>query len=1238
MQAILANAETLRSFQEALSTAKSIIGSDDRAIALSEIAKAQASSGMTKEATATFQEAISTAKSIEDSNDRAKALIEIAKAQASSGMTKEATATFQEAISTAKSIEDSDERAKALIEIAKAQASSGMTKEATATFQEAISTAKSIEDSNDRAKALREIAKAQASSGMTKEALSTAKSIENDYDRAAALREIAKAQAQAGMIKEASSTFQEAISTAKSIEDDYNRASVLTGIAKAQAQSGMTKDASSTFQEALSTAKSIEDDYYRASVLTGIAKAQAQFGMFQEAISTAKSIEYSDFRAEALGEIAKAQAQFGMFQEALSTAKSIENGYFRAYALSAIAKAQVQAGMLQEALSTAKSIENGYFRAYALSAIAIAQASSGMIKEASSTFQEAISAAKSIIGSDDRAIALSEIAKAQASSGMINEALSTAKSIENSDDRAVALREIAKAQASSGMTKEATATFQEAISTAKSIEDDYNRAYALREIAKAQTSSAKLIQPVQYDTFISMLPSADTTLIGAIGMQLPLSEMDKVLSSLKDPVKRKRAEMLMTEARTSLYHIYNISEEEKELLFNKYREEFRSYLSKAEEHKHYELKLISRILFNLDVSTGEHTSFALLFDAAKKLPAGSDAINRILYTLAEMDSYKGKDLVMQMISKGSLDPRVEWLLLHKLSETKYLDPTLPQFYEKEIKGTSGKENTSKKAEILETIRKLKSEVGINPDSSILDFLLNKKIKDREGKEAVTVDEKIALAKEYKSEFDRIKDKDALVSSLSKDRTKAIFYFILYGGRTRFSLVNNYDSSKFMKALEVASNLEIHNGPLDEFVSMMKDKNVRERLLAGTFPVTGEKYSKEIRVDVSNSEELSSIEKFASEIFGKNQMGAILKVKHYMNRLREMGDNDLADRISKAGGLADLPQLLSEAESRHPELVVEVEKKHSVLWSKMAEKKIFSMSLYAALTNDANKISIKELIKNIEIQRKALEFAVRQQYKAGAIEKMVRDERLEALQEKSKAKLLAYLLSETIRSDTEIENRLLSEWQAHLDQVFQSYDRLGAAETERVKERTVVLRYLDKREDLIECLRFADSAQCCFNSKNYRIEGHNVGALEWIARIWKDPLSFVFQIEAPEAEGTRNAIGFVFGSFGIFEGKPAVLLNGVYMEGRTKTAAHSILATIENDFSRPLGAVAQFVASRHGGSVDMPKEYSNKQVTVRRLRAIKGSDGRPETEVYDDMNVGANNESTTDGNFWHKEIS
>ena len=88
---------------------------------------------------------------IEDADDRALALTDIATAQAKAGDVKAAKETFVQAFASAKTIEDADDRAEALTGIATAQAKAGDVKAA-------LATAKTIENDYWRASALTDIA------------------------------------------------------------------------------------------------------------------------------------------------------------------------------------------------------------------------------------------------------------------------------------------------------------------------------------------------------------------------------------------------------------------------------------------------------------------------------------------------------------------------------------------------------------------------------------------------------------------------------------------------------------------------------------------------------------------------------------------------------------------------------------------------------------------------------------------------------------------------------------------------------------------------------------------------------------------------------------------------------------------------------------------------------------------------------------------------------------------------
>jgi hypothetical protein len=195
--------------------------------------------------------------------------------------------------------------------------------------------------------------------------------------------------------------------------------------------------------------------------------------------------------------------------------------------------------------------------------------------------------------------------------------------------------------------------------------------------------------------------------------------------------------------------------------------------------------------------------------------------------------------------------------------------------------------------------------------------------------------------------------------------------------------------------------------------------------------------------------------------------------------------------------------------------------------------------------------------------------------------------------------------------------VLEEWRTHIDAGIVSAREAVITAKSGVRTQNLRMRYLNKSTDLPEFLRFADSAQCCFTSKNF---GSGVGPHEYVARIWKDPLSFVFHIEdrGDEASDRRTAVGFVFGSIGTKEsGEPVLMLNGVYMDRKTDAAANRVLEMIETTLAQPLGCAEQLVASQHGGRMAFGDGYDNTTDTYTRHRALQ-SHGRLENSTYDDI--------------------
>jgi hypothetical protein len=246
----------------------------------------------------------------------------------------------------------------------------------------------------------------------------------------------------------------------------------------------------------------------------------------------------------------------------------------------------------------------------------------------------------------------------------------------------------------------------------------------------------------------------------------------------------------------------------------------------------------------------------------------------------------------------------------------------------------------------------------------------------------------------------------------------------------------------------------------------------------------------------------------------------------------------------------------------------------------------------------------------------------------------------------------YLVTELAGESDLIENDItvIREVASHLEgpiQVVVDLAKLDRSVGDKRIEKKVRVRMIDKKDDLMTMVRFADSKICCFSSSNYSMRvAHNIENKQWVASILKDPLSFVFEIEDTEdtddgqAQARRNNRGFVFGMYGINdEGRPEVMLNGVYYSGGNDTAtSSSIVGAIEAMLSQRIRAGHQLIASMYGGQIGGELTgYSNGSLEAKRLRALDDGMGNPETKIYDDLGLKINQMVEFGDKVWHKDL-
>lgn len=785
-----------------------------------------------------------------------------------------------------------------------------------------------------------------------------------------------------------------------------------------------------------------------------------------------------------------------------------------------------------------------------------------------------------------------------------------------------------------------------------------------------QTKQVKDLPEIEPARVVAGLAN-DEGLLADYALVLPENQRDIFLRQLPEDEQKRTSAMMDHALSTVLKEGLPTAKEEKTQV-SAVRRRVAEHLEAALAQKPSDPAPVVKALTETLYTLSDKDSKDVILNLARKAvdaDTNKKETARIFYTLINMDTHKGNSLAIELVGDRNVPDHVAWLFLKKLVKNGYLDNDLEKYLENRRQQSRGKKKLADEKRLLETARLVISELGINPDAQVLALILDRKWKDETGQAISDLRGIVEKIKEQKVGFEQMMDKDKLVEFLAENKQAAAIYYVLFGGKTRFALVNSYNSEKFYTILKVLAELKEHPKPLQEFerallahgMNKHETNQVLENLRAGRFPLGGT-YAKEIRLDVSHSSRLESLERQSRGVFGSKQLGVVLKTEIYRQYLSRQGDAARLTTLEQTNGLADLEKIIEEIENHYPDTLdlLENDKKLTDNWRKLGDKNVFSLSLRAVLNEAENPINLRELLANLEVQRKSLVSQYRQK-SAGYLKKLsdpsVRrqekqkiQEQIERIEEKGSAKLLSYLMAETVGLEkgaegeadlAPITQKILAEWESHLEQIFGEYQAIDsqAKGAGQRKERKVTLRYLDKRQDLVTALRFADAAQCCFTSTQYRIEGHEVGNAEWVARLHKDPLSFVFVLEDNETEAEkRSAIGFVFGSFGLQDKQPIILLNGVYLEGKTDIAAQSVVNTIEQDFSRPLKMTKQFVAAKHGGTSRYGPNYSNDSQTVRRLRAIASTHSRePENQIYDDLSVGVNELGQTDGHVFYKSL-
>lgn len=189
--------------------------------------------------------------------------------------------------------------------------------------------------------------------------------------------------------------------------------------------------------------------------------------------------------------------------------------------------------------------------------------------------------------------------------------------------------------------------------------------------------------------------------------------------------------------------------------------------------------------------------------------------------------------------------------------------------------------------------------------------------------------------------------------------------------------------------------------------------------------------------------------------------------------------------------------------------------------------------------------------------------------------------------------------------------------------------VAAAQDVTVRGQRFVVRLLDKRRDLVTYLRFADvRARSCFRSDTPSYTDPRYATRPEVLAAWRDPLTFCFHIENDRGE----ACGFLFGSFAITDGEPAVVFNSLHVRPRSAELRTAILRAAERGLCAPLGIRHLAIANLHGGRGPLPDDYQQRTAVITRLRAL-AKEGERITTVDDDISIVVNESVVTTDLHW-----
>jgi|GEM_PF-1543017 len=587
---------------------------------------------------------------------------------------------------------------------------------------------------------------------------------------------------------------------------------------------------------------------------------------------------------------------------------------------------------------------------------------------------------------------------------------------------------------------------------------------------------------------------------------------------------------------------------------------------------------------------------------------------RLVKTLSGMESFKANTVLSEIMAAQGTPEVLSRYLIRLLVENGHLDADLRGYFEE--KRLADRSEDGEKLKDADRFRMLIQKYGINPDSSIMRYT--------DGHSSEEISSSLERMIEQVKTFEQNGEYEAFGEQLMGDLNMRLLYFLRNGGRTKFSLINDYNFAKFTNVLQMGNELEVHAEPFNTFEQTIKQRHdpekaeqIIQRVKSGRFPLTSENKEAvfDCVVDANTESQTEQARSLVGNTLGRNEFGAFTRAIMYRSFIDQLPPERKTDEIEN---------LWQSAGQDLGSLSVFLEYCESTFGSELENLNVPSVIEKNSSDDLPLRQSFSEEVLDVGITK--IEPALT------ALGKKLVDNARKATQQKKSSKeerdrlIAGYQNPESVLP-TLLANELpasfapaLDEWKSHVQAAIQASREARTMRRGESQVRQLNLRYLDKTASLPEYLRFADSAMCCFTSKNFQ----GTGPQQYIARIWKDPLSFVFHIEEPSDEQSdrRNSVGFVFGSYGMNrEGEPVLVLNGVYMDKKTDLAARKVLQTIEQQLAKPLGCKEILTASQHAGRSNHGADYENTDREYLRLRAIKQKwNDEPEQHTYDDIGL------------------